>query len=876
MATPMQQQYDKLKKKHEDCILLFRLGDFYECFDNDAKIISKVLGIVLTKRGKGANTRPMAGIPYHALDNYLHKLVDAGYKAAIVEQLEEPQKGKQIVDRDVVKIVSAGTITSEKSLSESKNNYIACISNISTKKLTTWGLAICELTTGEFYLSEYYSKSREDISEILAEVKRIHPAEILISAEDAKLFKGKLETIRIQEVEEFDFSYSDNKKRLQNHFKVKTLKGFGIDKYKAGICAAGVILDYLQETQKASLNHINRISYRNSSKYMLLDESTIRNLELVVPLRGNESVTLLRVLDKCLTPMGKRKLYNWLLKPLKHVSDIKERLDSTEELFRDSVRLGNIRDILDNIYDIERILGKIGTESVNARDLLALKDSLTKASELQKHLRIFKSPILKSISKILSNKNTIEKVAKRINDSIHEDPPVTITEGGMIKEGYSKKLDKITKGAKEGKEWLKTLEQEEREKTSIQSLKVKFNKVFGYYIEVSKANLDKVPDDYVRKQTLVNAERFITPELKEKEDLILHSEERSMELEYVLFVEIRKKISKHIKKLQEIADAIAVLDCLANFAQIARLNDHVKPELLDDGKAVLEIKDGRHPVVEQIQEEAFISNDTELNCKDKQIAIITGPNMAGKSTYIRQVALITLMAQIGSFVPAASMRFKPVDRIFTRVGASDNLSAGESTFLVEMNETANILNNATSDSLIILDEVGRGTSTYDGVAIAWAVAEFIHEHIGAKTLFATHYHELIDLKKYLKRIVNLNVTVEESKNKVIFLRKIEEGGTDKSYGVHVAEMSGIPEDVIKKAKEILMSLEQEGMFEVQRIESESTNRANKTETTSPQMQLLTKLPENPVVKELKELDVNKMTPLEALEKLNDLVQKMKK
>lgn len=868
----MQAQYSKLKKKHEDSILLFRLGDFYECFDNDAKIISKVLEIVLTGRGKGDNRRPMAGIPHHALDNYLPKLVNAGYKVAIVEQLEEPQQGKKVVDRDVVKIISAGTITNEKSLSSDKNNYLAAIAKISTKKLTTWGLAVCDLTTGEFYLSEFYTKDPNDKQQLINEIKRVNPAEILVSKEIADEIRKDLNGIRTQEVEDYEFNYSDNKKRLLSHFKVKNLKGFGIGKYKAGIIAAGVILNYLIETQKAPLSHINKIYFKQISKYMLLDEDTIRSLELVLPMRDDSNATLLSILDKCLTPMGKRKLYQWIIHPLVKKSDIEMRLDGVEECFKNSIKLKQIRSDLDDIFDIERILGKIGTQSVNARDLIALKESLVNTTSIAKHLKTFKSKILKSIFKILTSTKQAEKVIELVEKAVDEDPPVTITEGGLIKEGHNKELDKIMKATKEGKEWISDLQVKEAKRTGIQSLKVKFNKVFGYYIEVSKANLDKVPDDYIRKQTLVNAERFVTPELKEKEELILNADEKAVELEYQLFCEIREEISKYIPNLQKIADAIAALDCLANFAHIGRQNDYSKPKLTENKKGTLNIGDGRHPVVEQLEEDQFIPNDALLDCDKQQIVIITGPNMAGKSTYIRQVALIVLMAQIGSLVPASSLEFKPVDRIFTRVGASDNLAAGESTFLVEMNEAANILNNATKDSLIILDEVGRGTSTYDGVAIAWAVAEFIHEKIKAKTLFATHYHELVDLEKYLPRVVNYNVSVKESKEKVIFLRKIEKGGTDKSYGVHVAELAGIPAEVIKKAKEILLSLEQEGMFEVKHVESELAEEKRKL---PKQMPLLAALPEDPAIKELKELDVNKMTPMEALEKLDEILKRLK-
>lgn len=872
MATPMKQQYNRLKKKHKDCILLFRLGDFYECFDNDAKIISKVLGIVLTKRGKGVDSYPMAGIPHHALNNYFPKLVKAGYKVAIVEQLEKPQQGKKIVDRDVVKIVSAGTVTSDKSLDEAQNNFLAAISSINIKKTTIWGLAVCDLTTGEFYINEFYCKNKLDIQTLITELQRIQPAELLISKENISIFKNKMTTPRIQEIPDYEFNFSENKKRILDHFKLKNLKGFGIEKSKSGIIAAGVILNYLIETQKASLSHINKIYYKSISNYMLLDANTIRNLELVTPLGDEYNATLLNTIDKCLTSMGKRKLHNWIVSPLTNKKEIEERLNGVEELFKDSIVLKKIRDDLDDIYDIERILGKVGTETVNARDLIALNQSLINANSVASKLSKFKSPIIQTIYKTLIRTNASKQTIKLISNAIIDDPPITITEGRIIKEGFNKRLAEIRSATNNGKEWLNKLQIQEVKRTGITSLKVKFNKVFGYYIEITKSNLDKVPENYIRKQTLVNAERFITQELKEKEELILNAEEKSIELEYNLFIEIREEISKYIKSLQQIANSIAILDCLANFASLARLGQYVKPIISKNKKGVLKIKDGRHLVVEKLEEEQFIPNDTFLDCEEKQVAIITGPNMAGKSTYIRQVALIVLMAQIGSFVPASYMEFKPVDRIFTRIGASDNLAAGESTFLVEMNETANILNNATSDSLIILDEVGRGTSTYDGVAIAWAVAEYIHNNIGSKTLFATHYHELVDLEKNLQRIKNYNVAVKETKENIIFLRKIEKGGTDKSYGVHVAQLAGIPYKVISKAKKILLSLEQEGMFEVKHIESELTV---KEQQPPKQIQLPTTLPEDPAIKELKKLDINKITPIEALEKLNEIIRKLK-
>ncbi len=866
MSTPMQKQYNKLKKQYEDCIVLFRLGDFYEAFDNDAKIIAKVLGITLTGRGKGSNRRPMAGIPHHALDNYLPKLVKAGYKVAVAEQLEEPQKGKKIVERDVVKVITAGTITSEKSLESEKNNYIASVYIPKDTEKEPIGLAVCDVTTGELFISEF-----ADESSLFTEVRRISPSELLIDESVENDETHKLNDITtIQKLDSLEFDYNESAENLKNHFSVKNLKGFGVEKNTSGISAAGALLSYIKETQKTDVSHITKIYYKEVTKYMNLDEHTIQSLELVSPLREDSSHTLLSIIDECKTPMGKRLLYRWILNPLKETKDVKMRLDSVEELLNDSLLLDDLRNCLDEICDVERILGRIGNESANGRDMIALVTSLVKIEKIGKIIKKLKEGHLKDTKDVTYKNKTVSKVIKLIESAISDDPPDVITEGEIFKDGYDKKLDDLRAMYRGGKEWIKNLEKEEKERTEIHSLKVKFNKVFGYYIEVSKANLDKVPSDYVRKQTLVNAERFVTPELKKKEDEVLNAEEKAMELEYNLFLKFRSDLTQFIDNLQEVASSIAKLDCLSNFACIARENDYVMPDVKKDGAKTLEIEEGRHPVVEEISDEPFIPNDLKTDIKKQQIAIITGPNMSGKSTYIRQVALIVLMAQIGSFVPAKSLKLSPVDRIFTRVGASDNLAKGESTFLIEMNEAANILNNATKNSLIILDEVGRGTSTYDGVAIAWAVTEYIHEKIGARTLFATHYHELVDMPKYLNRIYNLNVAVKETEDRIIFLRKIKKGGTDESYGVYVAELAGIPPEVINKAKEILLSLEQEGMFEVKHVESELTNEEEPT-----QFQLGLKIPEHPAINELKKIDVEKMTPLEALKKLDNLQRKCK-
>lgn len=866
----MQLQYDQLKKKHPDCILFFRLGDFYEGFDEDAKVMAKELGIVLTSRQKGKNKRPMAGIPHHALNRYLHKMIKAGYKVAIAEQVEDAEDAKGVVERDVVRIVTPGTVTDDTSLNESLSNYLVAINKIKEKDLVTFGIAVCDLSTGEFWLNEFYSKKTYYPNDLINEITRINPSEILISNESPFQI---LKEYNLQQIENYEFDYDVNKKRILSHFKIRSLKSFGIEKYKSAISSAGVIINYLQETQKTNLEHITSLAYKNLGKYMILDECTIRNLELVTCIQPDSKTSLLSTLNHCKTPMGQRKLYSWIIRPLIDKQAIQNRLDSVENLAINSIKLSKLTDLLNNIYDIERILGKIGTERANARDLLMLKDSLYKSIEIANELKGYNVTLIKEILNKLSLKKDLEDLITLLEKSIEEDPPPSIMEGEIIKKGYDKDLDELKKASKEGKDWIKNLQVKEAKRTNIPSLKVKYNKVFGYYIEVSKANLDKVPDDYVRKQTLVNAERFITPELKEMEEKILGAEEKQVEMEYDIFLEIRSHVASLSAEIQKVIDGISTLDCLVNFANLARLNNYVKPEIDGEDKGKIEIKNGRHPVVEKISDDQFVPNDTYLNDKDYQLEIITGPNMSGKSTFIRQVALIVLMAQIGCFVPADSFRFCLVDRIFTRVGASDNLARGESTFMVEMIEVANIINNATDRSLIILDEVGRGTSTYDGVAIAWAVAEFIHNNIKSKTLFATHYHELIQLQDKLKRVKNFNVAVKESRGKVVFLRKIEEGGTDKSYGVHVAELAGVPKEVVKRANEILGTLQQENMLTVKHVETELVKESEEQEVS--QIPLLTKLPENPIIKELKKVDINKMTPMEALKKLDELVKSLK-
>ncbi len=831
----MMQQYDKLKEKHKDAILLFRLGDFYEAFNDDAKKISKILNITLTGRGSGENRRPMAGIPHHALKNYLKKLVDAGEKVAIAEQVEAPQAGK-IVKREVAKIITAGTISDLDFLDESKNNYIGAVYQNSKKK---YFFAFSDLTTGEFKSSRF-----DDLKELLNEIFRLNINELLIPERLSSIFYNKLKNKSFQTVEDFLWNIDEACNILKNHFGVSNFKGFGYEDYDEELIPLGIILDYLKQTQKSSLEHIKSIKKYNLTSFMNLDPTTINSLELLWPISNeNKKGTLFAVLNQCQTPMGQRLLRNWLIHPLKEKKQIEQRLDAVEEISKNAEKISQIRDILDNICDIERVVSKIGTNSINARDLLALKIALEKFLNLKQIVKEFKSNLInfQIISSVNKNQELITEIIDLIENSIVNDPPITITEGGMLKPGFNKELDEIRQIMQTGKNWIKTFQKKEIERTGITSLKVKFNNVFGYYIEVSKTNLSKVPDDYIRKQTLVNAERFITQELKEWEDKIVNAESRANQLEYELFNEIKSKVADGIEVFLTIANLVSVLDVITNFAHIARMFDYSKPEINEDQK--FEVIAGRHPVVERFIDENYIPNDLFLD-KDTRIIILTGPNMSGKSTYIRQIALISLMAQIGSFVPAKSANLSVVDRIFTRVGASDNLAHGQSTFMVEMSETANILNNATENSLIILDEIGRGTSTYDGVAIAWSIVEYIHEYIGAKTLFATHYHELIDLEDKLDGVENYNVKVLEEGDEVIFTRKVEKGATDQSYGVYVAQMAGVPKEVIKRAKSILMTLEQESMLDVRSIETELIEQIKSNKLTRKQKEKKSKITKN--------------------------------
>ncbi|MCX6740009.1 MAG: DNA mismatch repair protein MutS [Candidatus Parcubacteria bacterium] len=794
----MLKQYRAIKDQHKDCILFFRLGDFYEMFGPDALEAVKILNITLTARGKGtANEVPMCGVPYHAADGYIAKLTRAGKKVAICEQLTDPSL-PGIVERDVIRIITPGTTLDSNILENKRNNYLVSL----VIQDNVWGIAFVDLTTGEFKLAEI-----RKFDDLLNELARIMPSEIIITPElnDNLVIKNKLSAVSSLNLF-YPAIFTAADETLLNHFKVKSLQSFGIEKYMVGIAAAGNLINYLKDTQKTSLEHINKISFYNISDFMILDEATIRNLELLYTYQLFEAKgSVISILDQTLTGMGGRLLRNWLLHPLIKAEKIQARLDAVAQFYNNLDLRENLKSELKNMSDIERLIGRLGCKRANARDLVNLKNSLMQIPQIKDLIKNCDSKLLKDSFK---NLDEHKEVVELIQKSISEDPPLIITDGGMIADGYNTELDELRQISTIGKDWLKDLQTREIERSGISSLKVKFNRIFGYYIEVSNSNLAQVPTDYTRKQTLVNGERFVTPELKEYEEKVLGAQEKIIEIEQRLFWEIREQVARKFEAIQATAQVLAQLDVLLNFSQVALLNNYVAPEINDGGEIIL--KNGRHPVIEKmLVEESYVPNDGLFNHEDHQLILLTGPNMSGKSSYLRQTALIILLAQIGCFVPAESAKIGIVDRIFTRVGASDNLIRGQSTFMVEMQEAANILNNATSKSFIVLDELGRGTSTYDGVSIAWAIVEYIYKNIKAKTLFATHYHELIDLVAKLDKAKNYCVTVKETDTGVIFLRKVIPGGIDRSYGIEVAKLAGLPKALTDRAYEILAELESE-------------------------------------------------------------------
>ncbi len=868
-TTPLMEQYLRIKADYKDVLLLYRMGDFYETFYEDAKLLSKTLGIALTKRahGKAADV-PLAGFPYHALDNYLPKLLNAGLRVAICEQVEDPKTAKGVVKREVVEIASPGVTLSEKLLDSRSNNYLVAI-HLDDE---VCGLAVADVSTGSFQVAEFPCKN------LLEQLIRYQPREILVAADQfetlQQILKNHLNAL-LTKRDNWLFDRSYMYELLLQHFNTHSLKGFGVEDMEAGIIAAGVVIHYLQENYKTRLEHFIHLQRINLSKFMVLDESTRRNLEISESIAGGGvRNTLLHFIDFTVTPMGARLFKQWIQQPLLEKEEILHRLDIVSELYADENLQNALLQELKQIFDTERLLGKIVTNRANARDVLNLSQSLKQIEPIKQHIAQCGAPTLQSH---FAQFTLLPELTNTIERAIVENPPLTLQEGGIIRPGYNAELDELRAISEQGKDWLIAYQQKERERTGIPTLKVNYNKVFGYYIEVTNVHKDKIPPEYVRKQTLVNAERYITQELKEWEDKILGAEEKINELEYKLFQEIREEIGRFVQPIQLNSQLIAELDCFLSFAKAAHENNYVRPEI-DDSK-VLEIREGRHPVVEKTLPpgEDFIANDAYLDPDVEQIWIITGPNMAGKSTFLRQVGLIVLMAQIGSFVPAQKARIGIVDRIFTRVGASDNLASGESTFLVEMNETANILNNATPRSLILLDEIGRGTSTFDGLSIAWAVAEYIYREprLRCKTLFATHYHELTELALLYPRIKNYNVAVEEWKDQVIFLRKIVPGGSDNSYGIYVAQMAGLPAPLIARAKEILTNLEANELSPTTRKPRLALRRSGRTYDANQlslfdEPKMVESESSKKVKKELEKVDINNLTPLQALQKLDEL------
>lgn len=874
--TPMMQQYLETKKEYPDAILFYRLGDFYEMFFEDAITASKELEITLTGKNCGLEERaPMCGIPYHAVDGYLARLVSKGYKVAICEQMEDPKLAKGIVKREVIRVVTPGTNLNTQTLDEGRNNYLMSIAYFQGKI----GISIADVTTGDYYLTEV-----EDNRKLLDEINKYSPSEIicndafLVSGIDIEDLKGRLH-IALYTQEPHFFDEDRCRKCLLKHFHVTSLLGMGIEDFPSGLIAAGCLMQYLTETQKTSLDHITHLYPYLTSKYMLLDSSTRRNLELTETLREKQKRgSLLWVLDKTRTAMGARTLRQFIEQPLIDRAQIEQRLNSVEALSKQAISRDEIREYLNPIYDLERLLGKVSYKTANPRDLIAFRNSLQMLPHIKTLLDDFDAELLKEINDQIDD---LSDICNLIENSIEEDPPLAIKEGGIIREGFDETIDNLRHAKTEGKDWLAKLEEEDRERTGIKNLRIRYNKVFGYYYEVTNSYKDLVPEDYVRKQTLANAERYTNARLKELEDMILNAEDKLFTLEYDMFCRIRDAIAGEMERIQRTAKAVAKLDVLASLSLVAERNHYVRPSINEKG--VIDIKAGRHPVVEQmISGEMFISNDTYLDNNKYCVSVITGPNMAGKSTYMRQVALIVLMAQIGSFVPATSANIGMVDRIFTRVGASDDLASGQSTFMVEMNEVANILRNATSNSLLILDEIGRGTSTFDGLSIAWAVIEHISNKklLGAKTLFATHYHELTELEGKMSNVNNYCIAVKEKGDDIVFLRKIIKGGADKSYGIQVAKLAGVPDMVIDRAKEIVAQLCDNDILEkVQSIvtpQNESRHKAVKyDEVDLSQMSLFDTVTDEDVINELKEIDVTTLTPLDALNTLYRLQNKLK-
>lgn len=864
--SPMMQHYLDTKKDYKDSILFYRLGDFYEMFFDDAILASRELELTLTGKECGQEERaPMCGVPFHAAENYIARLISKGYKVAICEQMEDPKQAKGIVKREVIRVVTPGTVIESNLLDEKKNNYIMSV----YKSGIYFGIAVCDVSTGDFRATQI--KETNNFSAALDEISRYSPAEIVVNnlmydttEEIAKI----RERFQIYISKQEDNKFSNNVEELTSKYNVvdESENKIEINDKTLCICAINGLLTYILETQKTNLDHINKIILYNNTKYMCLDINARRNLELTEKLRDkSKKGTLLWVLDKTSTSMGGRRLRRWINDPLLDIEKIDKRLNSVKELKDNPILRGDIADLLKKVYDIERLVGKISYGNANARDLISLKNSVKQLPELKKIMSNTESTLLKELYNEL---DILEDIYNIIDVAIVEEPPISVKEGGIIKKGYNEEIDKLKMATTDGKNWLIQLEANEREKTGIKGLKVGFNKVFGYYIEVTKSNISLVPDRYIRKQTLTNGERYVTEELKKLENELLGAEEKVINLEYNAFCEIREIIEKQLLRIQRTADIVATLDVLNSFAIVAEDMNYCMP--IVDNSGIIDIKGGRHPVIEKILPSGeFVDNDTYLDKEDNRFSIITGPNMAGKSTYMRQVALITLMAQCGSFVPATFARLGVVDKIFTRIGASDDLSMGQSTFMVEMMEVATILKEATQNSLVILDEIGRGTSTYDGLSIAWAVAEYMSdkEKCGAKTLFATHYHELIGLEQKIQGVKNYSIAVKEKGEDIIFLRKIVAGGTDESYGVHVAKLAGVPQTVTKRSNEILRTLERKSI-----LGSKEQEKENKKVAEGQLDMYNYKLAE--IAHEIDKIDLNSLTPIDALNTLVKIKDKM--
>lgn len=869
--TPLNRQYNQIKAKYPGALLLFRVGDFYETFGEDAIKASRILGITLTKRNNGGAQEELAGFPHHSLDTYLPKLVRAGERVAICDQLEDPAVAKGIVRRGVTELVTPGVSFNDNVLDTRRNNYLAAIHF--TKQADHFGIAFLDVSTGEFLASQGNAAYVDKL------LQSFNPSEVLFCKkyrqEFGTLFGGTPhgDKFHTYTLEDWAFTYDFGYNFLKQHFQTTSLKGFGIEGLPEGIIAAGVILHYLNETEHRDLQHIQRITRLEEDRYVWLDRFTIRNLELVAAQQDN-GVPLIQILDQTITPMGARLLRKWLMLPLKEKALIDERLNLVELLYEDTELLDILVGHLKQIGDLERLISKVAVRRINPREMVQLKRSLLHVLPIKELLitALSQRPASPSLKKYADQLNPVSFLLDRIEAELRDDPPALSNQGGMIKPGIDPTLDELTQIAYSGKDYLLQLQERETQRTGISSLKVAYNKVFGYYLEVTNAHKNRVPDDWIRKQTLVNAERYITPELKEYEDKILNAEEQIFSIEQRMFNELVLAAGEYVAAIQQNARVLSVLDVLSSFARVAQKNKYVRP-IISDNKSLI-IKDGRHPVIEQQLPpgEPYIPNDIFLDDETQQIIIITGPNMAGKSALLRQTALIVLMAQSGSFVPATHAELGLVDKIFTRVGASDNLSRGESTFMVEMTETASILNNLSERSLVLMDEIGRGTSTYDGVSIAWSIAEYLHNHpkYRAKTLFATHYHELNELASDLHRIKNYNVSVKEMGNKVLFLRKLKEGGSEHSFGIHVAQMAGMPSEIVSRANQILVQLES--------AHGREQNKERIKQAQPQEKELALKIfeagdPKAEAIKDkLRTIDVNRLTPIEALLKLNELLK----